>query len=94
MSIYTFFFKTTANKILKLDHHNKKTIKFESAEEVNDYNFDWNQIHIKILKNTVKLYSAVHIDGNDFNAVICHGQFLSIYDLVNFKWKSHIVFED
>ena len=48
---------------------------------------------MKIIQNFVKLYSSTYIDGEDYNAVICHGKILSMYDMLNFKWKSHLTFD-
>ena len=94
MSIYSFFLKGTDNTVKELKHNNNRNTSYSNAKPITDSYFEWNMIHLKIVQNYVKLFPTVYIDGNDYNAVICHGKIMSLFDMINLKWKSHILFED
>lgn len=59
-----------------------------------DINFD--KIYMKRLQNIAKLYSGFHIVmiRGVTQAVITHGNFVSLYDINNKKWINHLSFED
>ena len=94
MSIHSFFLKGADNTVKELKHKNSRNTSYANAKLVTDSYFDWKMIHLKIVQNYAKLFSCVYIDGTDYNAVICHGKIMSLYDMINFKWKSHILLED
>ena len=92
MSIHSFFFKE-GSVIKELKHMNNTNISYSETVIVKDNYFNWEMIHLKIIQRYVKLYSDIYIDGDDYNAVICHGKIMSLYDLMSSKWKSHIILD-
>ena len=54
------------------------------------------KLHLKIVQNHMSLFSGFHIVQHCKMtlALITHGPFLSIYNLVWKKWTKHIVFEE
>ncbi|CDW84988.1 UNKNOWN [Stylonychia lemnae] len=96
MSLNEFYFQSDHNSYLKLAHKNKSDITLQEAISNSDENFTMDQIHTKITQNVNKIFSGFqYLTHNSRNVcILTHGKFLSVFDILDDKWVSHIQFND
>lgn len=90
-----FFFKLIDGSMLSFSTKDVKAACFELATKVNLSIFKWEKVIIKKVQNIVNLYKGIQM--NDYNGVACcfipHGKFLSLFDVSNWTWLRHFIFE-
>jgi hypothetical protein len=95
MSISSFYFKTVEGNYYGFEHKNKSSITFNLANPISREDLDFDNIPVKLVQNIVSLYTGVHlVKIGKAMVVITHGKFVSLFDLIEWKWINHIEFED
>ncbi|CDW79381.1 UNKNOWN [Stylonychia lemnae] len=80
------------------DHKSNSNISFDQAVEISNDQLNFDQIHVRIVQNIVKIYSGMNMvylkDKGQTLYLISHGKFLSIFDIEDWIWINHLQFEE
>ncbi|CDW72552.1 UNKNOWN [Stylonychia lemnae] len=96
LSMDSFFFKKYDGSIITFDHNGNKQISFDSARLIEEKEFNFDQVFLKIIQNIVKLYSGFSIiyqKGIGTLLVITHSNYISVYNMLQQKWFYHYRYE-
>eukprot|EP00347_Sterkiella_histriomuscorum_P010531 403375928 len=95
MSLQHFFFKTQEGSYFTLKQQEANILSYEQAEPLLDTSFEMRDIKCKILERYAKFYSffqLLMIDDTTL-CIVAHQKFISVFDIINWKWINHIQFE-
>lgn len=82
MSIGAFYFKLEDGTYQYFKHKNLSNISYSMSESITDEEIDFDNIHLKIVNQYVKLYSGFKIlSKNETFVIVSHGKFVSIYNI-------------
>ena len=94
MSISDFYFKMLDGNIYCFNHKNKNSPSFQMAEKLKPDEVEWHKLHVKKVHNIVNLFTGIMIVKIGITmCVITHSKFVSLFDLLEWKWVNHIEFE-
>ncbi|CDW72998.1 UNKNOWN [Stylonychia lemnae] len=98
ISLTSLYFKMQDGTYKYFDHNSNEDISFDQAVEISNDQLKFDQIHVRIVQNIVKIYSGMNMVHNKDTGktlyLISHGKFLSVFDIDYMTWINHLQFEE
>ncbi|CDW71088.1 wd-40 repeat protein [Stylonychia lemnae] len=95
MSIGGFYFKLDDGTFQYFKHQGRSNISYSMSQPTTDEEIDFDNIHLKIINQYVKLYTSFKvISKNETFVIVAHGKFLSLYNIEQQKWVNHLYFKN
>lgn len=90
-----FFFKMTDGNIYNFASTDPKKASFDLASKIQATDFKWEKLTTKKIQNIVDMYKGIQL--NFYHDKPCcfipHTRFLSLFDISNWTWVRHFVFD-